>query len=64
MKEYLKFKYTRGNRFHTQIYVLIFYKDSNRIIVHREKDKPAAIWNDGELAYYKNGKYLKYERIS
>jgi hypothetical protein len=55
MKEYIRLGNYRVNKSNHN-WILSFYKDPNRIIIHREKDKPARIWSDGLLQYYKNNK--------
>lgn len=65
MKEYLKLMQgeVRGSLLFFQ-YFLAFHKDSERQIFHRENDKPAFIRSDGGIIYYKNGEFIKHERIS
>lgn len=59
MKEYLKLTQQK----HWDLYRIIFFKDSYRNIVHRETDKPAVILAGNERSYYKNGEFIKRERI-
>jgi hypothetical protein len=59
MKEYLKLTVVDTNI--SYIWNLIFFKDSKLNLIHRKVDKPAVIWNNGGLTYYKDGKIIKYE---
>jgi hypothetical protein len=52
MKEYIKLGRAR---FGFRDIRIIYFKDSNHTILHRENDQPAVIWNDGTKWYYLNG---------
>jgi hypothetical protein len=52
MKEYITLKVlTKGMN------IVVYFKDSNRTIVHRENDKPARVWLDGAKGIFKNNNY-------
>jgi hypothetical protein len=55
MKEYIKL--IAMNR----LYVIVYFKDKNLTIRHRENGLPARLWNDGGKCYYKNGKMYNVE---
>jgi hypothetical protein len=54
MKEYIKLTCYRhlGN---CDVHSIIFYKDSNLSIIHREKDKPAVIYSGLGYSYHTIG---------
>jgi hypothetical protein len=37
--------------------VVVYYKDSERQIRHRENEKPAVIWSDGTISFYENDRF-------
>jgi hypothetical protein len=43
--------------------VVNYYKDSDRTILHREKNKPAVIWSNGDKYYWQNHKFLVIKKI-
>jgi hypothetical protein len=59
VKEYLKLT---GIGMEGYSWCLGFCKDSKLNIMHWGKDKPAFIWSNGFLSYFKNGKVIKHEQ--
>jgi hypothetical protein len=60
MKEYIKL---RHRIIFNAVWSLTYYKDSKCKIYHREDDKPAIIWNDGNFYHYENGQCLLIMRL-
>ena len=58
MKEYIKLTSSRWMMNTDPFHYIVYYKDSGRMIKHRENNKPAIIWTDGSLGYYKNNKFV------
>ena len=60
MKEYIELISYRTDRISEIINVIIYYKDQNHFIRHREKKLPAAIYFDRTLIclYYENDKFI------
>jgi hypothetical protein len=54
MKEYIVLKSLSLN-----LSVLVYFKDKDYNIHHREGDKPARIWSDGGKDYFKNDTLYK-----
>jgi hypothetical protein len=60
MKEYITLTSHRPNNivWNDDLKIIIFYKDSNLSIIHREKDKPAVIYSGRSFSYHTIGKLI------